>query len=63
VDPLCVNVDPLCVNVRNERGEGNHLEPCQRWGREYFEAQKRANNEALQWTGSIAGRFASLAPS
>jgi lipopolysaccharide biosynthesis protein len=30
------------INAWNEWGEGNHLEPCQKWGRSYLEATKRA---------------------
>jgi len=29
------------INAWNEGAEGNHLEPCQKWGRQYLEATKR----------------------
>jgi len=30
------------INAWNEWGEGNHLEPCQKWGRAFLEATRRA---------------------
>jgi Glycosyltransferase WbsX len=32
----------LFINAWNEWAEGNHLEPCQKWGKEFLEATKEA---------------------
>jgi lipopolysaccharide biosynthesis protein len=37
----------IFVNAWNEWAEGNHLEPCERWGSQYLSALQQAINEAL----------------
>lgn len=42
VDAQQHNREFIFINAWNEWAEGNHLEPCQKWGRAYLEATKRA---------------------
>ncbi len=42
----------VLVNAWNEWAEGNHLEPCERWGNGYIDATRQAIDDSL---GTIAG--------
>lgn len=35
----------IFINAWNEWGEGNHLEPCERWGKQYLEAVKEVTEK------------------
>jgi lipopolysaccharide biosynthesis protein len=40
--------DVVFINAWNEWAEGNHIEPCQRWGRGYLEATQAALGSTAQ---------------
>lgn len=42
--PKSPNENLLFINAWNEWAEGNHLEPCHKWGKQYLEATKSALN-------------------
>jgi O-antigen biosynthesis protein len=43
------------INAWNEWAEGNHLEPCQHWGRSYLEATERALSSSAHDSDQPAG--------
>jgi hypothetical protein len=46
-DTANVSKSMLFINAWNEWAEGNHLEPCQRWGLGYLEALRRGLRAAV----------------
>jgi len=46
----------LFINAWNEWAEGNHLEPCQKWGHSYLKATKKALGETSGRLIQSAGR-------
>jgi len=42
--PFSENENFIFINAWNEWAEGNHLEPCQRWGKQYLEVTKKVLN-------------------
>lgn len=44
--PFSADENFIFINAWNEWAEGNHLEPCQKWGRQYLEATKKIMSNA-----------------
>jgi lipopolysaccharide biosynthesis protein len=44
--PYSENENFIFINAWNEWAEGNHLEPCQKWGTRYLEKTKKVLQNA-----------------
>jgi hypothetical protein len=60
--PGNLNENLVFINAWNEWGEGNHLEPCQRWGRGYLEATRRALDSADEPAPPVTERLQERPP-
>ena len=45
-EPYSTDENLIFINAWNEWAEGNHLEPCQKWGRSYLESVRKAIDES-----------------
>ena len=44
--PFSENENFIFINAWNEWAEGNHLEPCQKWGKQYLEVTRKIISDA-----------------
>ena len=55
--PYAKDENFIFINAWNEWAEGNHLEPCVKWGSQYLDATKMVllNQESVSETNSDGG--------